>query len=76
MEPTILGTEDAFVPDPEDWPTADHSGRSPEATENEADDLASSLPAGTGIQIEADEADVADQRQVLDLDEDDELRTD
>ncbi|MHA6512936.1 hypothetical protein [Tessaracoccus sp. Z1128] len=58
MNSTILGADDAFPPDPEDWPAPDSSGLSPEALENESDDMA--LP-GSPEPSEADELDVLDQ---------------
>ena len=73
MDPTIRGTVDA-LPDPEDWPTPDSSGRRPEALLNEADDLVSFLPAGAILPTEADEADVIQQRQECGPDEEDEPR--
>lgn len=73
MDPTIRGTVDA-LPDPEDWPTPDSSGRSPEALQNEADDLVSFLPAGATMPTEADDADLIQQLQECSPDEEDEPR--
>lgn len=62
------GTE-GFVPDPEDWPKQDQGYRSPEALENEKDDLAAAL-APTSDLTEADEADVMEQLRDAGSDED------
>lgn len=73
MDPTIQGTVDA-LPDPEDWPTPDSRARSPEALYNEADDLASSLPASPTMPTEADAVDVIQQRLECGPDEEHEAR--
>lgn len=75
MAPTILGPEDAFVSDPEDWPASDSGRQSPDALNNEADDLASTLPDSTTMPPEADEADVIEQRRDAGPDEEDETRS-
>lgn len=74
MAPTIPGTDDPFVPDPEDWPPPGVETVTPEALTNEEDDLAASLPEGDGLPPEADEADVIEQRLDGGRDELDELR--
>lgn len=76
MTPTVLNPEDAFVPDPEDWPAPRPAEPSPEAVTNEPDDLAASLPVPAAIPPDADEADVLDQRLDVALDEEDDPRTD
>lgn len=60
MVTTLPGAADEFLPDPEDWPGPDPSQRSPEALQNEPDDLAQGLPEAAKP-TEADEADVIDQ---------------
>lgn len=71
MTPTIPGLEGAFVPDPEDWPAPSVGGQSPEAVQNEPDDLASALPPAEAVPTDADEADVIAQRQDVGADDDD-----
>ncbi len=71
MDPIIQGRKDALVPDPEDLPTPDTSLRSPELMQNEADDLALSLPAGAFVTTEANEVDIIEQRRDAGPDEED-----
>lgn len=71
MDPIIQGPKDALVPDPEDWPTPDASLRSPELLQNEADDLALSLPASAFLATEANEADIIEQLRDAGPDEED-----
>lgn len=61
-----------FEPDPEDWPERDPSEQPAEAVANDADDLSASLPGDETLPLEANEADVIDQRTESGIEDEDE----
>lgn len=77
MSTTDRGPTDGFEPEPEDWPAPDPQTLSPEAVENEPDDVVAALPDDAPLPGDADEADVIDQRTEagfdVDAEEDDVL---
>ena len=56
------GSTNGFEPEPEDWPAPDPDTLSREAVENDPDDLVTALPDDSPLPVEADEADVIEQR--------------
>lgn len=72
MTTTNAGSDGVFEPDPEDWPEPDPSEQSAEAVANDADDLSASLPSDETRPLEANEADVIDQRTESGIDDEDE----
>ena len=73
MSTTDHGPTGGFEPEPEDWPAPDPRTLSPEAVENEPDDVVAALPDDAPLPDEANEADVIEQRtdSGLDMGEDD-----
>ncbi|MGA8045021.1 MAG: hypothetical protein WCA30_02025 [Dermatophilaceae bacterium] len=70
MSTTDHGPTDGFEPEREDWPAPDPQTLSPEAVENEPDDVVAGLPDDAPLPADADEADVLDQRTEAGLDVD------
>lgn len=59
--------------EPQEWPAPDPVTLSPEAVENEPDDVLAALPDDAPLPPEADEADVLDQRTETGVDVEDEV---
>lgn len=72
MTTTNAGSDGVFEPDPEDWPERDPSEQPAEAVANDADDLSASLPSDETLPLEANEADVIDQRTESGIEDEDE----
>ncbi|KAB7743809.1 hypothetical protein GA707_09950 [Nostocoides sp. F2B08] len=62
MSTTDHGPANGFEPEPEDWPAPDPDSLSREAVENEPDDVVTTLPDDAPLPVDADEADVIEQR--------------
>lgn len=71
MSTTDHGPTDGFEPEPEDWPAPDPGSLSREAVENDPDDVVTALPGDAPLPVDADEADVIEQRTDAGLDVDD-----
>ena len=71
MSTTDHGPTDGFEPEPEDWPAPDPGSLSREAVENDPDDVVPALPDDAPLPVDADEADVIEQRTDAGLDVDD-----
>jgi hypothetical protein len=69
---TTPGPDGVFEPDPEDWPEQDPSERPAEAVANEADDLSAALARDDLMPLEANEADVLEQRLDSGIEDEDE----
>jgi hypothetical protein len=74
--PSVIGSEIAVEPDPDDWRPANTADRSEEARLNEADDDSAQVleadPAFGQAKADADEADVIEQHQLVVSDDEDE----
>lgn len=62
MSTTTPPPDGMFEPDPEEWPEQDPVDLPAEAVVNEADDLSAGLATEEALPLEANEADVIDQR--------------
>jgi hypothetical protein len=76
MSRTFDGPAGEFEPDPEDWLTTDPESMSPEATANDADDIAAGLADDVPLPEDASEADAVDQRTEAGPGFDDEVEDD
>lgn len=62
MTTTFDDPSGEFEPDPDEWLTDDPESLSPEAVANAPDDIVAALPGDPPLPLDANEADVLDQR--------------